>query len=546
MTITVFVARTVVTLDSALENATAVAVRDGRVLHTGMLEHVLADLEGQELVIDTQFADSVIVPGFIEGHCHIESEGALSRYPWVGAYPRRKVDGTYQPGCPTVADVVERLHVAHAELKDAGESLIAVGFDVSMAGNETITRDMLDTVSATRPIWVMQSNGHVGHANSAMLALAGVTDDTVDEGVHRDDAGHITGEIRELALTLFVGTHVKLNAGGESSLWDGGHLSRQSGCTMVTDLAYTATRSGVAKYAAVVSQPTFPVRVRYAPLITFMALKQSMEELLALLDELKKHDSDKFAMGPLKFIADGSIQGRTARVMWPGYCCGSPNGLWLGDPEIMFQTMLPFHKVGYQLAMHTNGDEAIEAGVTVYQKLLEAHPRFDHRHRLEHVQMASDAIFRRIKALGIAVNLFANHVFYWGDTHRHDTMGPAKARHLDAVGTALRMEIPHSIHSDAPVTPLAPLFTMWCAVNRVTSSGEVLGEAERISPIDALRAVTIGSAFLMNCDDEYGSIEVGKYADFAVLSADPCEVDPMEIKDIHVIGTVLGGVVQLN
>jgi hypothetical protein len=144
------------------------------------------------------------------------------------------------------------------------------------------------------------------------------------------------------------------------------------------------------------------------------------------------------------------------------------------------------------------------------------------------------------------VNLFANHLYYWGDTHRNDTMGPAKARHLDAVGTAVRMGIPHSIHSDAPVTPLDPLFTMWCAVNRVTSSGHVLGEAERISPIDALRAMTIGSAYLLNCDDEYGSIEVGKHADFAVLGADPSAVDPMEIKDIEVVATVLGGQVHSN
>jgi predicted amidohydrolase YtcJ len=108
------------------------------------------------------------------------------------------------------------------------------------------------------------------------------------------------------------------------------------------------------------------------------------------------------------------------------------------------------------------------------------------------------------------------------------------------------MNIPHSIHSDAPVTPLAPLFTMWCAVNRVTSTGHVLGEAERISALDALKAMTIGSAYLLHCDDEYGSIEVGKFADFAVLDADPCAVDPMEIKDISVLATVLGGVVHSN
>ena len=102
MSVTVFTARSVVTLDSAVSQANAVAVQDGRVLHTGMLDLVLADLEGHDITIDNQFADSVIVPGFIEAHCHIVREGSLSRYPWVGSYPRRQVDGSVQPGCPTV------------------------------------------------------------------------------------------------------------------------------------------------------------------------------------------------------------------------------------------------------------------------------------------------------------------------------------------------------------------------------------------------------------------------------------------------------------
>ena len=186
MTITVFVARSVVTLDSAVDFANAVAVQDGRVLHTGRLEEVLSDLQGQDLVVNEQFADQVIVPGFIEAHSHIQGEGALARYPWVGAYPRRAVDGSFQPGCPTIDDVIARLYKAHEELKDPTETLVAVGFDKSMVGDATITRHMLDAISESRPIWVQQSNGHVGHANTAMLNKAGVDDSNTDEGVHRD------------------------------------------------------------------------------------------------------------------------------------------------------------------------------------------------------------------------------------------------------------------------------------------------------------------------------------------------------------------------
>ncbi|MGH1490589.1 MAG: amidohydrolase family protein, partial [Acidimicrobiales bacterium] len=131
---------------------------------------------------------------------------------------------------------------------------------------------------------------------------------------------------------------------------------------------------------------------------------------------------------------------------------------------------------------------------------------------------------------------------YWGDQHRDFTVGPERARGMDACATAMREGVSFSIHSDAPVTPLGHLHTAWCAVNRVTASGEVLGEEERIPAYDALHAITLGAAHQIKMDHEVGSIEAGKQADFAILDDDPLAVDPMLIKDIGVWGTVLGGV----
>jgi predicted amidohydrolase YtcJ len=112
---------------------------------------------------------------------------------------------------------------------------------------------------------------------------------------------------------------------------------------------------------------------------------------------------------------------------------------------------------------------------------------------------------------------------------------------MNACATALSAGVPLAIHSDSPVTPLHPLTTAWCAVNRLTESGRVLGEPERISVEAALRAITLGPAFTLRMDDEVGSIEVGKRADFAVLDADPLSTSPEALKDIGVIGTVLDG-----
>lgn len=141
----------------------------------------------------------------------------------------------------------------------------------------------------------------------------------------------------------------------------------------------------------------------------------------------------------------------------------------------------------------------------------------------------------------MCVNLFPNHHFYWGDQHYEITVGPERAERMNACATALATGVAMAIHSDAPVTPLGPLFTAWCACNRRTASGRVLGENERIDVETALRTITLGAAFTLKLDGEIGSIETGKRADFAVLEDDPGEAGREGIKDVKVWGTVLGG-----
>ena len=120
-------------------------------------------------------------------------------------------------------------------------------------------------------------------------------------------------------------------------------------------------------------------------------------------------------------------------------------------------------------------------------------------------------------------------------------MGPDRANRMDACASAARAGVPFSIHSDAPITPLGPLFTAWCAVNRQTASGRVLGESERIGVEAALHAVTLGAAYTLHMDHLVGSIEVGKFADFCVLEDDPTTVPVDRLKDVAVLGTVVGG-----
>jgi predicted amidohydrolase YtcJ len=275
------------------------------------------------------------------------------------------------------------------------------------------------------------------------------------------------------------------------------------------------------------------------PLLRLIGLRpaDAVERALAL----RRRSTDALRLGAIKVVADGSIQGYSARLRWPGYVNGAPNGLWYTAPEAIRECYALALRHGVQVHTHTNGDEATALALDCMDQALREAPARDHRFTLQHVQLADAAQFRRMKALGLCANLFANHHYYWGDQHRAVTVGAERAERMNACATALREGVPLAIHSDAPITPLAPLFTAWCAVNRLTASGHVLGAHERIGVEQALQAITLGAAYTLHLDGEIGSIECGKRADFCVLDQDPTTVAPAALKDVRVWGTVQGG-----
>jgi predicted amidohydrolase YtcJ len=142
----------------------------------------------------------------------------------------------------------------------------------------------------------------------------------------------------------------------------------------------------------------------------------------------------------------------------------------------------------------------------------------------------------------MCANIFSNHIYYWGDQHRDITVGPDRAMMMNSAAMAKRAGVPYALHCDASVTPFGGLHLAWCSANRLTATGRVLNELDRISVPEALDAVTIGPAYQLKLDGEVGSIEVGKFADFSVLEDDPFAVEPVALKDVGVWGTVVGGV----
>lgn len=516
--------------------ATHVAVRDGRILGAGSLE----ELERWgEYELDRTFDDKVLMPGFVEGHSHI-SEGAQWRFVYCGHFDRTDPDGKTWSGATSIDDIITRLREAEAKL-GPGDALTGWGLDPIYFDNRRITRRDLDRVSTERPIGIMHASGHIMNVNTRALERADMLRSINHPGVTLDDEGLPNGEMKGPEVMTPLGPHVGLDRSqmlaDEFGLRAFARLCVRAGVTTAADLANPLEPGIVEMMARVTGEADFPARI----VSLRIARNIGPAELIDRALELRRMSSDRLRLGMVKVVVDGSIQGFSARLLAPGYFNGSPNGLWYVAPEQLREILERALAAGVRVHCHTNGDEATELVLDTLEAALCKHPRPDHRFTLQHCQLANAAQFRRMKQLGMCVNLFPNHHYYWGDQHYALTVGPERAERMNACATALANGVPMAIHSDAPVTPLGPLFTAWCAVNRRTASGRVAGAPERISVPDALRTITLGAAYTFGMDGEVGSIECGKLADFAVLEDDPTGIEPERLKDTRIWGTVQGG-----
>ena len=200
-----------------------------------------------------------------------------------------------------------------------------------------------------------------------------------------------------------------------------------------------------------------------------------------------------------------------------------------------------FWNAGYQLHAHTNGDASAEALIEMVRKLRSKKPRVDHRLTLEHYAYATEDQVHRMHALGMNVSANPYYQYILADVYAMQWLGPDRARNMVPLGAVVRQGMRFGLHSDFPMAPLSPLTLAWAAVNRSTINGNSNNQAQAVSVDDAMRAITIDAAWLMRKEGEIGSIRAGKRADFAVLEQDPYAVDPDDIKDIKVWGTVFGG-----
>jgi predicted amidohydrolase YtcJ len=541
----VFTARKIHTMDLGWPDATAVAVRGGKILGVGSLADVKQYLGKEPFRLDGTFQDKVLMPGFIEPHGHPLIGAITLTRPLLAHLPTARAYGPDQPGVKTFAEATARLREYVAAEKDPARTVLAWGYDVVAMGRH-LTKDDLDRISATRPIMVWDASEHFVYANTPAMKKAGVTRAlTKMNGVGVGQDGEPNGQFlgttaaqfilqREIAALLEPKAALK----AMKYLAD---LGRKNGLTTTSELVLGAIdlESERRLFDAFFNHPDGTLRC--VAVADGTTLGQTLKDAaVKVVKGLEKQSGDRLIFRGVKFFSDDSFLGLGMQVDNPGYSDGR-SGLWLVPPgRQRVQLWKPWWDAGFHIHVHTNGNAGNQATIDALEALQRHRPRFDHRFTFEHYGISTPAQARKVKELGGVVSINPYFLYHRAELNA-PLVGAERSYTAARFKTLVDAGVPVSMHSDTPVGSPRPLEWVWVAVNRFGLSGRVLGPAERVSALQAFRMVTIDAAYTLGVEDKLGSIEPGKFADFTVLEEDPLAVPAERIRDVKVWGTVLGG-----
>lgn len=519
-------AKHILTMNPEQPDVTAVAVRDGYIAAIGD-EHSLKEwISPHTEVLD--YKDHTLLPGFIEAHSH----------PLLLGIGLRHLNLTFDQA-PTRAKVLEAI-AAWAKTHTDRQWIIGWGYDPSVLDdNRPLSREELNAACPDKPVLIANNSLHLGYVNDKAFELAHIDKNTKDPvGGHytRDANGELHGEIVELsALGPILQTipAIDFNHLIEAA-YACARMFKQQGFTTIVDagLGLAAHHADLACYRTVTHNPDFPVRVIACPMSDIYDPGIAWSEI-----------GDQYLkLGAIKYVIDGSMQGFTANLSEPYFARPDTSGASTVDEAVFRTSLLKAHKAGNQAFIHANGDAAIEMALNAIDFVQTEHPRQDHRHRIEHCQLPSQVQLTRMKDLGVYPNFFVSHVYFWGDIHVKSTLGPERSARIDPLAWAEQQGLRFTLHSDAPVTLPNAIQVLWIATNRKTRSGQSLGAEQCITPLAALKALTLDAAFTLHEDHRLGSIEVGKLADFTILDKNPLDMPVSDLNQIKVVSTILGGI----
>ena len=477
-----------------------------------------------------------MLPGFVDSHGHTYLIGLQATTANLLPPP----DGTGRDIATLQALLTDWAANNAAGVKKVGW-IAGFGYDDSqLAEQRHPTRDDLDKVSKDLPVLIIHQSGHLGVANSKALEIAGVTAETKNPngGVFRRREGsqEPNGVLEEYAF-FYVAS--KLATNFDNSVND---ALVEEGARLVASFGYTTAQEGRAMGSSLAAMQRVADSGKLAiDLVAYPDVLEVKEVHPA------KDYTNRYRVGGVKLTIDGSPQGKTAWLAEPYFIPppGQPKdyrGYAAIDEQTTNDAVEKAFANGWQILVHSNGDAASDRFIEAVRRAKAKHPDVDNRPVLIHGQVLREDQVQQLKELGIFPSLFPMHTFYWGDWHRDSVLGPARAENISPTGWVLARGMMFGSHHDAPVALPDSMRVLSATVTRASRSGRVLGPEHRVPVATALKALTIWPAWQHFEENSKGSIEVGKLADFVILSGNPMTVPPERLADLQVLETIKEGV----
>ena len=510
----------ILTMDSYMPVAQAMAIKDDRILAIGDLEEVLPFAGASTERIDAR--DHVVTPGFIDAHSHpLFAEEAIG----------------VNVNLPNI-DEVKKALAWKASQTPPGHWVRGVMYDDTKFSDERpLDISDIDEVVKEHPVYVAHRGGHTAVVNSMALEIAGVTMETPDPvgGKFYRENGQFTGKVAEHAVDAFfkVGTWPIMN---RSVRREAARISSQNmaaaGLTSTTDAS--GNRNDLLAYQDARRNDELFFRVSFMP--------NGGSQVYSGLKEAgigSGYGDDMIRIGAVKFAADGSASERTMSMSTPYEGKPDDYGILTMTQDEVYAAVDDAVAHDFRVGIHANGDVAINMVLNAYEKVLKNHNGANPRHRIEHCSLVNDELLNRIKLTGVIPTPFYTYAYYHGN--KWVDYGYDKMQSMFAHRSFLDAGIPVAPASDYTPGPFEPMMAIQSMVTRKDVRGRVWGPDQRISVSEAMRICTMHGAYASFEEDSKGSLEAGKLADFVILEKDPHEVNPDEIIDIKILRTVLGG-----
>jgi predicted amidohydrolase YtcJ len=516
------------------EYVEALVVKDGKISFVGESSQAMNFAGPGHKMIDLK--GKTLVPGFIDGHAHFSNFSSQA----IGALLLPSPDGKAND----MNSLIEILKEWNTPENRAYTGWIwGTGFDDSVLEEKRFpTKHDLDKVSTEHPIMIIHISGHFAVVNSKGLEKLGLDANSKDpEGgiIRREpNSNEPNGVLEELAAIPYMmdalmpkteEANLKFFLAGQDMAKSYGYTTAQDGRTM-------QNHEFLAKLA-----DSSLIEIDVVSYIDYMFLDKYMDSKWN-----SKNYNNRYRIGGMKVTLDGSPQGRTAWRTQPYLL--PPDGAaadYSGYPAIPNDDeLLAIYERGFknnwQILTHANGDAAMDQMIRTQKIMAEKYGNDDRRNVLIHGQYIREDQLDSFKELNVVASLFPLHTFYWGDWHKQ-IIGDSLGNKISPVKTALNKGLNITIHTDAPVALPNLMRVVWTAVNRTSRSGEIIGAEERLTPYEALKAITDWSAYQHFEEDKKGTLEEGKLADLVILDANPLKVEPDAIKEITVVETIKEG-----